>query len=219
MIGRILSVLIGYVFGMFQTGYFYGKIFENTDIRTKGSGNAGTTNVLRTFGLKAAIIVLIGDMLKVILTCLLCMWLFGDSNTLRGGNNLIYMLYGGLGCTLGHNFPFYMHFKGGKGIAVMGGLIIITNPTLTLIGLVIFVAAVALTRFVSLGSILVSLMFAVGWLVMGLMGKLPLYPHLLPESYILAAIIGLMAIWQHRENIKRLLAGNERKISFKKTVQ
>ncbi|MBO4288648.1 MAG: glycerol-3-phosphate 1-O-acyltransferase PlsY [Lachnospiraceae bacterium] len=218
MLGRILSVLIGYVFGMFQTGYFYGKVFENTDIRTKGSGNAGTTNVLRTFGPKAAIIVLLGDILKVVITCLLCKWLFGDSSTLRGGNNLLYMLWGGLGCTLGHNFPFYMHFKGGKGIAVLAGLVIMTNTPLTIIGLILFVGAVALTKFVTLGSILVSLMFAIGWTVLALMGKLPLYPNLLPESCILAAIIGLMAVWQHRANIKRLLAGNERKISFKKTV-
>ena len=217
MLGRICSVLIGYVFGMFQTGYFYGKIFKGIDIRTKGSGNAGTTNTLRTFGPKAALIVLVGDMLKVILACLLCMWIFGDSNTLRGGNNLLFMLYAGLGASLGHNFPFYMHFKGGKGIAVMGGLIIITNPTLVWIGIPIFVVAVALTRYVSLGSILVSVEFMVGWIVMAVLLKLPLYPHLLPESCVIVVIISLMAIIQHRANIKRLLAGNERKISFKKT--
>ncbi|MBO4288475.1 MAG: glycerol-3-phosphate 1-O-acyltransferase PlsY [Lachnospiraceae bacterium] len=216
--GRIISLLIGYVFGMFQTGYFYCKVFKDTDIRTKGSGNAGTTNVLRTFGPKAAVIVLLGDILKVVITCLICKWLFGDSSTLRGGSNLLYMLWGGLGCTLGHNFPFYMHFKGGKGIAVLAGLVIMTNTPLTIIGLILFVGAVSLTRYVSLGSILVSLMFAIGWTILALMGKLPLYSRLLPESCILAAIIGLMAVWQHRANIKRLLAGNERKISFKKTV-
>ena len=213
---RIISLLIGYAFGLFQTGYLYGKL-KGIDIRTQGSGNSGTTNALRTLGKKAGLIVLIGDLAKAILACFICAWLFGDSAALRGGNNVLFMLYAGVGCTLGHNFPFFMQFHGGKGVAVLGGLIISTSPLLTCIGIVIFFGTVIATRYVSLGSLLIAAEFLIGWLLLCVFDGTALYRHLRPESCILAALISLMLVWKHRENIKRLLAGNERKIFEKKS--
>lgn len=213
---RIVSLLIGYAFGLFQTGYLYGKL-KGVDIRKSGSGNSGTTNALRTLGKKAGLIVLAGDMIKSLLACFICAWLFGDSSALRGGNNILFMLYAGVGCSLGHNFPFFMQFHGGKGVAVMGGIIISISPTLVFIGLPIFLGAVILTRYVSLGSLLVAAELLIGWPLVCVFDGTALYRHLRPESCILTALISVLVVWMHRENIKRLLAGNERKIFEKKS--
>ena len=114
---RIWSLLIGYAFGLFQTAYFYGKL-KGIDIRNYGSGNAGTTNMLRTLGTKSGLIVLLGDVLKTIIAINVVTLLFRGSHT-----EMIYLLkmYATIGCIIGHNYPLYMHFHGGKGVAVTGG--------------------------------------------------------------------------------------------------
>jgi glycerol-3-phosphate acyltransferase PlsY len=117
---RIICLVMGYIFGLFQTGYIYGKM-HGIDIRESGSGNSGTTNALRVLGKQAGLIVLIGDIGKCIIACLLCRFLFGSR---LPDMELLLVLYTGVGVILGHNFPFYMNFKGGKGIAATGGLVI-----------------------------------------------------------------------------------------------
>ena len=121
---RAICLVIGYVFGLFQTAYLYGKL-HGIDIRNYGSGNAGTTNTLRTLGTKAGLIVLLGDIMKCILAIVLTNLLFQNSHP-----DEIYLLkiYAAAGAILGHNFPFYLHFKGGKGIAATAGMILSFHP-------------------------------------------------------------------------------------------
>ena len=118
MMIRLICVAIGYVFGLFQTSYIYGKM-HGIDIRTQGSGNAGTTNALRVLGKKAGAITFLGDALKCVAAVLLVQALFGASH---GDIRPLLALYAGAGVILGHNFPFYLGFKGGKGIAASAGM-------------------------------------------------------------------------------------------------
>lgn len=125
MIGaRVIALAIGYVFGLFQTGYLYGKS-QGIDIRQEGSGNAGTTNSLRVLGIKAGLITFLGDLCKAIFAVLLVKLIFQDSYP-QVIKNL--ELYAGFGAVLGHNFPFYLKFKGGKGIACTAGMILAVCP-------------------------------------------------------------------------------------------
>ena len=121
---RVICLLIGYVFGLFQTAYFYGKA-KGIDIRKYGSGNAGTTNALRVLGTKAGLIVLAGDCLKCIIAVCITRALFSTGHP---ENIYLLCLYTGAGAVIGHNFPFYMGFKGGKGIAATAGLILSLHP-------------------------------------------------------------------------------------------
>ena len=168
---RILCLAIGYVFGLFQTAYIYGKM-HGIDIRQHGSGNAGTTNTLRVLGTKAGLIVFAGDVLKCVCAIVACSLLFGKNHP-----DMIYLLklYAAAGAILGHNFPFYLGFKGGKGIAATAGLIL------------------AFTISGQMG------------LFQGMSRQ-----HLF-EMYGVAAFLTIMAYYKHRENIKRLLKGEERK--------
>jgi len=109
---RLICVVIGYLFGLFQTGYFYGKL-KHIDIRQHGSGNAGTTNALRTLGWTAGAITFLGDCLKCVAAVAVVYWLYGSTHD----NISLLAMYAGMGAVLGHNFPFYLKFKGGKGIA------------------------------------------------------------------------------------------------------
>ena len=147
---RIYCILIGYVFGLFQTAFIYGRI-KGIDIRKHGSGNAGTTNTLRVLGTKAGILVFIGDCCKAILAILLTVYLFRDSSMAVQ----MIKLYTGLGVILGHNFPFYLKFKGGKGIAATGGMIIAFDWRFVIVGMILFFGSFFITHFVSLGSLLV----------------------------------------------------------------
>ena len=145
---RVLCIIIGYLFGLIQSGYLYGRT-KHMDIRQHGSGNAGSTNVLRVMGIKAAAIVYLGDFFKAVAAMTIARLLFADS---AAGTDLLAM-YAGLGVTLGHNYPFYLGFKGGKGIASMSGIFTAMDIRIALVCLVIFSTTVALTRYVSLGSV------------------------------------------------------------------
>ena len=137
---RILCLLTGYVFGLFQTGYLYGKM-HHIDIRQYGSGNSGTTNALRVMGKKAGLLVFMGDFLKTVFACLLVRLVMREAPSVD-----LYVLYAGLGVVLGHNFPFYLHFKGGKGIASMAGILVSMDWRVTLVCASLFLGAVILTR-------------------------------------------------------------------------
>lgn len=208
---RAICLAIGYLFGLFQTGYLYSKA-HHMDIRNYGSGNSGSTNVLRVMGVKAGLIVFIGDSFKMIFACLLTRYLFREQPTLV----YVYLAYTGFGVILGHNFPFYMGFKGGKGIAASAGLLAAMDWRVMLVALVVFVAVVAVTRYVSLGSILVMLVFSVGMVFFGIKGDFGIEESALPEFCVMVQVISIMGIWRHRTNIKRLLSGTENKLGAKK---
>lgn len=212
IVARLLALGIGYIFGLFQTGYIYGKS-KGIDIRSEGSGNAGTTNSLRVLGWKAGLITFLGDLFKAIFAVVVVNLLFKGSYPQQVK---VLELYAGFGAVLGHNFPCYLKFKGGKGIACTSGMILAVCPLAAPICLVLFVASVAITRYVSLGSILVVIAYIIQVITFGQMGYLGLESGYLPEFYIVSACFVLMALWRHRENIKRLLTGTENKFGMKK---
>ena len=205
---RILCLAIGYVFGLLQTAYIYGKM-HGIDIRQHGSGNAGTTNTLRVLGTKAGLIVFAGDVLKCVCAIVACSLLFGKNHP-----DMIYLLklYAAAGAILGHNFPFYLGFKGGKGIAATAGLILAFHPTFLPVGVLVFFGIFFTTHYVSLGSLLVYAAFMIQITISGQMGLFQgMSQQHLFEMYGVAAFLTIMAYYKHRENIKRLLKGEERK--------
>ena len=204
---RILCLVVGYLFGLFQTAYFYGKL-HGIDIREHGSGNAGTTNTLRVLGTKAGVIVLVGDILKCMIAIFLCRYVFSTSHP-----DMVYLLqmYTAAGVILGHNFPFYMHFKGGKGIAATAGLILSFHPYFIVVGVILFFGAFLITHYVSLGSLLVYAGLMIQMVVCGQMGLFHTTQAILNEMYVITALLTILAYYKHRENIVRLIKGEERK--------
>ena len=209
IIARIVAVAIGYVIGLFQTGYLYGKS-HGIDIREHGSGNSGTTNTLRTLGWKAGAITFIGDVAKAIVAVIIVHFLFREMEGLK-----VIELYAGFGAVLGHNFPFYLKFKGGKGIASTSGMILAVCPQAAPLCLILFITIVLATRYVSLGSIIMVIAFVVQTITYNHLGWLGVESGYMLEFDILAACFTALAIWQHRANIKRLINGTENKFSQK----
>ena len=205
---RLVCLLIGYCFGLFQTAYFYGKL-KGIDIRTMGSGNAGTTNTLRVLGTKAGFIVLVGDILKTVLAIVLVrVWVVPHGNEWE----YLLVMYTAAGSILGHNYPFYMQFKGGKGIAATAGLLFSFHPVLAVTGVAVFLLVFNLTHYVSLGSLTVYAVFLVQLIYMGQNGVFGTVEQVvLTEMYFLTFLLLLMAYWKHRENIVRLWKKEERK--------
>lgn len=213
ILARFLCLLLGYGLGCISTSYLYGKA-RGIDVREHGSGNAGTTNTLRVMGRKAGAIVLAGDMLKtflaILLTWLIFHWLFPDMDYLL-------RIYTGAGVILGHDYPFYMKFKGGKGIACSGAMILSFYWGIIPASVVIFFGIFFLTHYVSLASIFLYLGFMAQLLIFGQSGLLGMTQPMLNEMYIVAALLTALALFQHRENIKRLIKGEERKTILRKT--
>lgn len=202
----ILCLIIGYAFGCFSTGYFCGRK-KNVDVRNHGSGNIGTTNTLRTLGIKAGILTLLGDMFKAIIPiCILCIVYKSTNQPLP--RDLV-VLYTGLGVVCGHNYPFWLKFKGGKGIAAMAGVIIAFNPWITITEMVLFIGIVLITRYVSLGSLVVATVFPISVLIG--YRQSPDYLHMV----IVCCVFMLLAFFKHRGNIVRLLKGTEHKLGEK----
>ena len=209
---RLICLGIGYVFGLFQTGYSYGRM-HGMDIRKHGSGNAGSTNALRTMGVKAGAITLLGDCFKCVIAVLVVRGIFAC----RCPEILpLLSLYAGFGAVLGHNYPFYLGFKGGKGIAATAGMILATDLRMAAVCLVVFVVIVAVTRYVSLGSLVVTVLFLAGLVICGQMGEFGMAQNYLFEMYGVGLLFTLSAFFQHRANIKRLREGTENKIGLKK---
>ena len=212
---RVVCLLIGYMFGLIQTSYILGRI-KGIDIREYGSGNAGTTNTLRVLGKKAGLIVFLVDLFKTIIPVALTGIIIANTSLNDKYGDMIYLLklYTGLGAVLGHNFPFYLKFKGGKGIAASGGMILGYHWIFVPIDFVIFFGTFALTHYVSLASILLLFGFFVQMVIMAVFGWsffAGVTTAVTVEICILTFIISFMAIFRHRANIKRLLDGCERK--------
>lgn len=209
---RLICLGIGYVFGLFQTGYIYGRM-HGMDIRKHGSGNAGSTNALRTMGVKAGAITLLGDCFKCVIAVLVVRGIFAS----RCPEILpLLSMYAGFGAVLGHNYPFYLGFKGGKGIAATAGMILVTDLRMAAVCLVVFVVIVAVTRYVSLGSLVVTVLFLAGLVICGQIGEFGMAQNYLFEMYGVGLLFTLSAFFQHRANIKRLREGTENKIGLKK---
>ena len=201
----IICLVLGYIVGSFSTGYVIGMI-NHVDIREMGSGNAGTTNAFRTLGKKAGIITFIGDFLKAFLVVLLVRFvIYNDVEYVK-----LLELICGFGCVLGHNFPVWLKFHGGKGIAVTAGVFVAIDPWILPVGIPMFAVLVLTTKYVSVGSLAVLTLFPI-WNAIRFNG-LPQYIWIIVVSCLYTA----MAFFQHRQNIQRLMNGTENKIGHKK---
>lgn len=205
---RIVCILIGYFFGLFQSSYIYGKL-HGINIKQHGSGNAGTTNTFRVMGKKAGAIVLICDILKAGFAMLLVKVLFGET---YGDIMYLLTLYAAAGTILGHDFPFYLGFKGGKGIACTVGLVVFFHPYMLVPEAILFLGIFFSTHYVSLASLLGNIGLVVEMVLFGQLGVFGDLPQaILNEMYIITALIAALAFWGHRTNIDRLIHKSERK--------
>ena len=212
---RIICIIIGYIIGLFQTAYLYGRI-NHIDIRQHGSGNAGTTNIARTLGKKAGIITYFGDTFKSVVSAVIIHLLFGKTNS---NMEFLLVIYGGLGVVLGHNFPFYLKFKGGKGIAATSGVALSLLPyswIFPVSGFLTFTLGSIFTKYVSMGSLIFVTSFLIEVIILGQYGYFGMSSNFLYEAYAIVFAITLLAYIRHIANIKRLLNGTERKIGQKK---
>ena len=192
----LILIAVGYLLGSINSALVVSKLLMGYDIRTKGSGHAGLTNSLRVMGAKPTLFVLVGDIAKGVIACLIGSHLMGALGVLIAGSAAI----------AGHMFPLYFGFKGGKGVATSGGMVIFVNAKIALILLAVFGVNLVVTRYVSLGSILMAVLYPVMmWLF---------YKDIV--LVLIALVFTLILVIAHRDNIKRLLNGTENKISFGK---
>ena len=198
VLSSLACILIPYFLGSINFGIIISKLFHNEDIREYGSGNAGMTNMLRTYGKRDAAITLAGDAVKAVVAVVLGRLLFG----LTGG------YIAGFFCIVGHAFPCYYRFKGGKGVVVTAATVAVIDWRIFLILLAVFIIVVALSRFISLGSVTGMLLFPL--LVQAMNRGLSI-------NLLLSVAIAALVIFLHRENIKRIYHGKESKLSFSKT--
>lgn len=205
---RLLCLLIGYGFGCIQWAYLIGRK-KGIDIRNFGSGNSGTTNAMRVMGEKTGLIVFFLDLGKGLACLLLIGALFGQSHA-----DAVYLLkmWAFAGVVLGHDYPFYMNFRGGKGVAVMAGFAFGYHIAILPFAAAAFFIPFLTTHFVSLGSLCV---YAVSCIAVIVQGQLGVYhmasPAMTAETDVIMVLLTIMAFWRHRSNIRRLRDGNERK--------
>lgn len=206
---RIICLALGYAIGLIQSAYIIGKLFyKGIDIRNYGSGNAGTTNTLRVLGFKAGVAVLLCDILKAVLAYTICSLIFSGGGSFLGDSSIAPGLYGGIGAILGHSFPFYLKFKGGKGIASTLGIIICIDFRIMLILFSAGILVVIFTRYISAAALTITLLLPIAILSFG-------YGY---EAALLGAVVTVLSWYLHRGNIKRLIEGKENKFSFKKQL-
>ena len=203
----LVAIVIGYLCGCFQSGYFVGKLC-GLDIRQYGSGNAGTTNVLRTLGKGRALLTFLGDGLKGLVPVLIVKLWIGPASP--GLNSELLQLILGLAIVLGHDYPFFLRFKGGKGIATTAAVMMAFDWRMGLCSFIIFVGIVAATRYVSLASVTLSAALIIEMLIFH-WGRWDLL--------IMIIIYAFFAIYSHRANIKRLMNGTESKLGQKVDVK
>lgn len=210
MIEALIIFLVSYLIGSFPTAIIAGKLIKKIDIRDYGSGNAGATNVFRVLGWKAGIIVLLIDMLKGFVPVF---WIAAAVYT-QGGDGLIYYkILAAISAIAGHVWTVFAGFKGGKGVGTSAGVFLGLAPVPLLIALFFFVIIVALTRYVSLGSISAALIFLSVLYLQKFVFKMDI-----PDVLLYLALVVVALIWYaHRSNIGRLLKGNESKLSFRKS--
>lgn len=203
----IIIAIIAYLIGSINFSVIFSKKFAGFDVRERGSGNAGTTNMLRTVGKKAAAITLICDILKGVVCILLgrlIAWIWPDLDS------ALLLQLAGIFVVLGHTFPIFFKFKGGKGVATSLGVVLSTNWQVGLICLVFALVLMVLTQTVSIGSIMAAILYPVLMIFIGIEEGTNALPVII-GSIILAVLV----VFNHRSNVKRILEGKENKISFK----
>jgi len=202
----IIIAIMAYLIGSINFSVIISKKMAGFDVREKGSGNAGTTNMLRAVGKKAAALTLICDILKGVVVIFVAKIIgsVGDLNT------ALIVQMAGILVVVGHTFPIFFKFKGGKGVATSLGVLITTNWQVGLICLVFALILIILTQMVSVGSIVAAILYPV----------LTMFIHqnyIVPGNYVISSIIlAVIVVFNHRSNVKRILTGTENKISFKK---
>ena len=203
-----------YLLGSVDTGILVSKYLYHDDVRTHGSGAAGMTNMLRTFGKKAAALTAVGDVLKGVVAVCLGRWLFGHLPADAAVSPYLGVYLAAILAVVGHSKPIYFGFKGGKGVLVGAGAALATEPLVCAALLVIFLIEVAITRIVSLGSIIIAALYPVGTLInlIACGANLPTIVF----STVCCAIMAAMVIWLHRSNIERLKNGTEYRFGEKK---
>ena len=198
----LITVVAGYFLGNLNGAFLMYKLFAHEDIRKSGSGNAGLTNFMRKFGPSKVIWVLLIDIGKAVFACLLGKFLFAPFGYAREG-----LMFGALAVSLGHDFPALLGFHGGKGIVCGFSVALCVDWRCALIILAVFAICLAVTRYVSLSSVLGAAAFCISFVLLH---------HTEPVVALLGVVIGLLAIFMHRANIKRLIAGTEKKATFSK---
>jgi glycerol-3-phosphate acyltransferase PlsY len=189
---NILLIIFAYLVGSIPTGVVLSRIFAGKDPRDEGSRNIGATNVMRTAGKTLGALTLIGDALKGLIPVCLALWLDMEEGWIAAV---------GLVAFLGHCFPLYLKFKGGKGVATALGIYLPITPLALLVNILFFASAVAVSRMVSIGSLITALAMP----LLLLLGRYPL-------PYVLMSIcVGIIVFYRHKENIQRILAGKENK--------
>lgn len=199
-ITSVSMLLLAYILGSIPSAVWIGKLFYNVDVRDFGSGNAGTTNTLRLLGKKPAIFVFAFDLLKGFVACYLPIWM------ILGADHYViinWQILAGLAAVLGHIYPVFAQFRGGKGIATLLGITMALQLDASLICFTLFLIVLIFSNYVSLGSILAALSFPI--YIIGIDGS----NHLL--TILFAVFIPLLVITTHQKNIKRLIARNESK--------
>ena len=209
----IVMAVIAYLIGSVNFSVIISKKMAGFDVREKGSGNAGTTNMLRSVGKKAAALTLICDILKGVASIVIAIVL---GNIVKDINRELLLQVSGVSVVIGHTFPIFFGFKGGKGIATSLGILLMSNWQIGLICLVFALVLMALTRMVSLGSCAAAVLFPVLTLFMN-----DNYTVLTEGKngnvyFIYSLILAVIVLYNHRANIKRILEGKENKLSFKK---
>jgi len=213
MIVYILMAVIAYCIGSVNFSVILSKKMAGFDVREKGSGNAGTTNMLRSVGKKAAAVTLICDILKGVVAILIAMVL---GNLITDTNKELLVQIAGIASIIGHTFPVFFQFKGGKGVATALGVLLISNWQIGLICLVFALVLIILTRMVSLGSCVAAILFPVLTLFINENYTVLTEGKSGTTYFIYSVILAIIVLFNHRENIKRILNGNENRISFKK---
>lgn len=210
----VLIGVISYLLGSLNFSIILSEVVKKKDIRKSGSGNAGATNMMRTYGIKAAVGTMLGDIFKVAIGILIAFAILGvpmkyiftnPADAAEIQRVMLYKEFAGLFCVLGHIFPLYFKFKGGKGVAACTGMVIIVDWRIALILFVIFVSIILVSKWISLGSIVIAILY-------------PVLIFVFYKNWILSLVALLftaIVIIAHRENIKRLIKGEENKISLK----
>ncbi len=215
----VLVFLVSYLLGSLNSAIIISNALYKDDIRRHGSGNGGLTNMLRTFGKGAAGLTLLGDVMKTVISLLIAGAVFGFGyvgGVSVGGNGDGFCYLAGMFVTLGHIFPCFYKFKGGKGVLATAAMALILTPIPFIFLLLLFILIVAVSKYVSLGSISVAVLYPI--VVNGYFKFVfPSADRTLPAFVALSTIIlAILLVWCHRENIKRISTRTERKISFKK---
>ena len=206
----IIIAVIAYAIGSINFSVLISKKIAGFDVREKGSGNAGSTNVLRAVGVKAAVITLICDILKGIVAILIAVLI---GNIVGNTDRSLLVQIAGILVVIGHTFPVFFQFKGGKGVATSLGVLLITNWKIGLICLTFALVIIIITKMVSMGSMGAAILFPVLTIFIGDSFIVPATGF---KYLIFSIILAVFVIFNHRENIKRIMNGTENKLSFKK---